>query len=55
MSADLDKIQLGGRSVDSSNFGALNSSDPADAIDAAISLVRQAMYLPLETTTSGQV
>lgn len=56
MVSDLSGRDLGGRPIDSEMFANLNAGDPTSAIDAAVSLVRQAMYLPTEaTTTLGSV
>jgi hypothetical protein len=46
MNASLEACELGGRPVDPATFAALNSSDFAEAIDAAVNLILQAMYLP---------
>jgi hypothetical protein len=49
MMASLDEFELGGRPIDPLAFEGLNSADYTVAIDSAVSLVLQAMYLPLET------
>jgi hypothetical protein len=47
MRGALREIQLGGKQVDLHTFDSLNSTDPIIAVDAAMILVRQAMYLPV--------
>jgi len=46
MAGDLGAHSLGGRPISPEVFALLDSHDPPTAIDAAIVLVRQAMYLP---------
>jgi hypothetical protein len=45
-SADLDRRQLGGRSIDPATYAALGADDLNAVVAAAVKLVRQAMYLP---------
>jgi hypothetical protein len=46
MAANLSDHSLGGRLIVPATFADLGSADVETAVDAAIVLVRQAMYLP---------
>jgi hypothetical protein len=54
MLADLDARILGGRSIDPEGFAALNSTDIELSVTAAVSLVSQAMFLPVEIVQAAK-
>ncbi len=53
MSADLSSLELGGRPIDPELFTRLSSADISDAVNAAVRLAKQAMYLPTGATPLG--